>query len=93
MDWKVFVITMIFPLSACSLTDSVMPTYITDRIYQRMLRYEHHHENYKNSLLNIITPYGLKLKKKATKGAVSDNFLIKWRNFYTIQRGDWYSFY
>ena len=80
MDWKVFVITIIVPLYACSLTESVMSTHITDRIYQRMLRYEHHHENYKNSLLNNITPYGLQLKKKAQIETVSEDFSVKWTN-------------
>ena len=57
-----------------------MSTHITDRIYQRMLRYEHHHENYKNSLLNNITPYGLQLKKKAQIQTVSEDFSVKWTN-------------
>ena len=57
-----------------------MSTHITDRIYQRMLRYEHHHENYKNSLLNNITPYGLQLKKKAQIETVSEDFSVKWTN-------------
>ena len=36
MDWKVFVITMIFPFYVYSLTESLMWTDITDIIYQRM---------------------------------------------------------
>ena len=52
----------------------------TDRIYQRMLRYEHHQENYRNSLLNNITPYGLQLKKKAQIETISENFSEKWQN-------------
>ena len=76
----VIVITIFVPLYACSLTESVMSTHITDRIYQRMLRYEHHHENYKNSLLNNITPYGLQLKKKAQIETVSEDFSVKWTN-------------
>ena len=80
MDWKVFVITLIFSLYACSLTESVMPTFITDRIYPGMLRYEHHHENYKYSLLNNINPYGLQLKKNAQIGTVSENLSVKWKN-------------
>ena len=43
MHWKVFVITIIVPFYAYSLIESVMSTHITDGIYQRMLRYEHHH--------------------------------------------------
>ena len=80
MDWKVFAITTIAPLDACSLTESVMSVHITNGIYQRMLRYEHDHENYKNSLLNNITPYGLQLKKKAQIEAISEDFSVKWTN-------------
>ena len=80
MDWKVFAITTIAPLDACSLTESVMSAHITNRIYQRMLRYEHQHENYKNSLLNNITPYGLQLKNKAQIETMSDDFSVKWTN-------------
>ena len=57
-----------------------MSTHITNRIYQRMLRYKHHHENYKNSLLNNITPPGLQLYKKAPKKTVSEDFSVKWTN-------------
>ena len=80
MDWKVFAITTIAPLDACSLTESVMSAHITNRIYQRMLRYEHQHENYKNSLLNNITPYGLQLKNKAQIETISEDFSVKWTN-------------
>ena len=61
MDWKIFVITILFSLYAYSLIKSVMSTHVTNRIYQRMLRYEHHHKSYKNSLLNNITSPGLQL--------------------------------
>ena len=57
-----------------------MPTFITDRIYPGMLRFEHHHEIYKYSLLNNITQYGLQLKKNAQIGTVSENLSVKWRN-------------
>ena len=69
-------------VNACNLIESVMSTHITDtdRIYQRMLRYEHHHENFKNGLLNNITPYRLQLKKKAQIETVSENFSVKWTN-------------
>ena len=73
-------ITIIVPVYACTLTESLMPMHITDRIYQRMLRYEHHREHYKNSLLNNITPYGLQLKKKAQIETVSEDFSVKWTN-------------
>ena len=58
----------------------------TDRIYQRMLRYEHHQENYRNSLLNNITPYGLQLKKKTQIEAISENFSEKWIIYNNMDR-------
>ena len=45
-----------------------------------MLRYEHHHESCKNSLLNNITPYGLQLEKKDHIETVSEDFSVKWTN-------------
>ena len=73
-------ITIIVPVYACTLTESLMPMHITDRIYQRMLRYEQHREHYKNSLLNNITPYGLQLKKNAQIETASEDFSVKWTN-------------
>ena len=80
MDWKVFVITIIFIPYACSFMESLMSNQITDKIYQRMLRYEHHQENYRKSLLNNITPYGLQLKKNAQIETISEDFSKKWQN-------------
>ena len=45
-----------------------------------MLRYEHHHESCKNSLLNNISPYGLQLEKKDHIETVSEDFSVKWTN-------------
>ena len=57
-----------------------MSTHITDRIYEQMLRYKHHHENYKNNLLNNITPNGWQLKKKAQIETLLEDFSVKWTN-------------
>ena len=43
MAWKVFVTTKIVSFYACSLTESKISTHITDRIYQRILQYDHYH--------------------------------------------------
>ena len=45
--------------------ENLFATHSTDRTYQRILRNGHHQENYKNSLLNDMTPYGLQLKNHA----------------------------
>ena len=39
-----------------------------------MLQYKHHQENYRNSLLYGITPYGLQLKKSAQIETTSPDF-------------------
>ena len=41
------------------------------------MRNEHQQENYKNSLLNDITPYGLQLKKHAQIETISKEFPVK----------------
>ena len=64
-----------------------MSTHITDRIYQLVLRYKHHHENYKINLSNNITPYGLQLKKKAQIETASEDFSVKWTNVLYV--GEW----
>ena len=52
-----------------------------------MLQKEYHHENYKNSLLNNITPYRLQLKKKAQIETVSEDFSVKWTNvLYNVEQ-------
>ena len=55
MGLRTYVIILLI-LFACSFTKSVMSTHIADRIYQRMLRYEHHQENYQGSVQHGITP-------------------------------------
>ena len=71
MGLGVYVINLLI-LYACSFMESVMSTHIADRIYQRMLRYEHHQENYESSLQHDITPFGLQLKKIAQIETISD---------------------
>ena len=45
-----------------------------DILYQKYLRYQHHHENYLQSMQYNIIPSGLQLKIKLSFNAVSDNF-------------------
>ena len=52
MGLRAYVIILLI-LYACSFMESVMSTHIADRIYQRMLRYEDHQENYQSSLILI----------------------------------------
>ena len=81
MEVKVFVITLfIFLPYVCGFMENLFATHSTDRTYQRILSNEHDQENYKNSLLNDITPYGLQLKKHAQIETISEDFSVKWSN-------------
>ena len=47
---------------------------------QKPLKYQHHAENYKESLVQDITPFRLQLKKKAAISAISPYFNNQWNN-------------
>ena len=79
MGLRTYVIILLI-LYACSFIVSIMSTHIADRIYQRVLRYEHHQENYQSSLQHGITPFSLQLKKLAQIETISENFPSKWSN-------------
>ena len=51
-----------------------------DILYQKALKYQHHAENYKESLELDITPFGWQLKKKAAISAISPDFNNQWNN-------------
>ena len=51
-----------------------------DILYQKALKYQHHAENYKESLALDITPVGLQLKKKAAISAISPDFNNQYNN-------------
>ena len=57
--------------------ERVISTHIADRIYQRMLRYEHHQES---SLQHGITPFDLQLKKHPQIETISEDFPTKCSN-------------
>ena len=79
MGLRTYVIILLI-LYACSFIVSIMSTHIADRIYQRVLRYEHHQENYQSSLQHGIIPFSLQLKKLAQIETISENFPSKWSN-------------
>ena len=60
--------------------ENLFATHSTDRTYQRILPNEHQQENYKNSLMNPITPYGLQLNKHAQIDTILEDFPTKWLN-------------
>ena len=45
-----------------------------DRLYNKKLRYEHHHLNFQESILQDVTPFGLRIKKKPAITPKSTNF-------------------
>ena len=50
-----------------------------DLLFQKRLRYEHHRENFKESLSNNVTPFGLRIKKAPAIVPVNEDFHIKWQ--------------
>ena len=53
-----------------------------DLFYEKALKYQHHTENYKESLAQDITPFGLQSKKKTAIGAISPDFDNQWNKEY-----------
>ena len=50
-----------------------------DLLFQKALRYEHHRENFKESLSNNVTPFRLRIKKAPALVPVNEDFHIKWQ--------------
>ena len=48
-----------------------------DLLFLKALRYEHHRENFRESLSNNITPFGLRIKKTPAIVPVNEDFHIK----------------
>ena len=53
-----------------------------DLFYEKALKYQHHAENYKESLAQDITSFGLQSKKKTAIGAISPDFDNQWNKEY-----------
>ena len=51
-----------------------------DYLYQKLLRYQHHRENYVTSLLEGFIPKGLRIKKRPAFAAVTDHFENQWNS-------------
>ena len=50
-----------------------------DLLYNKELRYEHHHLNFQERILRDVTPFGLRIKKKSGITPKSINFLSRWK--------------
>ena len=55
-----------------------------DLLFQKALRYEHHRENFKESVSNNVTPFGLCIKKAPAIVPVNEDFHIKWQKIVSI---------
>ena len=53
-----------------------------DLLFQKGIRYKHHHENFQESLANGITPFGLRIKKAPGIVPVTEDFHIKWNGYF-----------
>ena len=54
--------------------DITMPYNQADLLYQHALKYCHRAENYQQSILQDITPFGLRLKNRAAINPISPDF-------------------
>ena len=54
-------------------------TYL-DLLFQKVLRYEHHQENFKKIFSNGVTPFELCIKKTTAMETVNEDFHIKWHS-------------
>ena len=50
-----------------------------DLLFHKALRYEHHRENFRESLSNNVTPFGLRIKKAPATVPVNEDFHVKWQ--------------
>ena len=51
-----------------------------ENICNKKLRYEHHHKNFEESILQNITPYGLRIYKKSEISGISPDFMGQWNS-------------
>ena len=80
MGLKIYLVITLYILSVNGwfFESFTMRNNQVDLLYQHALKYYHHAENYKQSILQDITPFGLRLKKKAAINPISPDFNIEW---------------
>ena len=49
-----------------------------ERLLHKIMRYQHHRQNYEKSMRTGIVPKGLRIKKVPAFAPVSKEFYIKW---------------
>ena len=81
-DWRkkrVLVVIILYILYS-GLVLILMALQPVDRLYQKILRYQHHYLNYENSIRSDVIPHGLQIKKSAQIERNSPDFEDKWNN-------------
>ena len=80
MGLKIYLVITLYILSVSGwfFESFTMRNNQVDLLYQHALKYYHHAENYKQSILQDITPFGLRLKKKAAINPIFPDFNIEW---------------
>ena len=53
-------------------------TQYLERLLHKTMRYQHHQQNYEDSIRTGIVPKGLRIKKALAFEPVSKDFYIKW---------------
>ena len=80
MGLKIYLVITLYILSVNGwfFESFTMHNNQVDLLYEHALKYYHHAENYKQSILQDITPFGLQLKKKAAINPISPDFNTEW---------------
>ena len=77
-DFFVITIYIAIVISRWSENGMVLQSY--ESIYNKKLRYEHHNENFKESILRDITPFGLRIKKNPGINVISTDLMNRWNS-------------
>ena len=77
MGLKIYLVITLYILSVNGwfFESFTMRNKQVDLLYQHALKYDHHAEYYKQSISEDITPFGLRLKKKAAINPISPDIL------------------
>ena len=80
MGNECFMITIYVFLFALGLKDYSMNIQDLSNLYNKKSRYDRHAENYKHSIIEDKSPYGLQINKKPGIQIISLDFFEKWNS-------------
>ena len=75
-----FVITIYIAIVISRWSENGMLLQSYERIYNKKFCYEHHNENFKESILRDITLFGLRIKKNPGINMTSSDFMNRWNS-------------